>query len=217
MQFKWYGHSCFLLIASNGTRILTDPCAPSTGYRLHDIACDIVTSSHAHYDHNYFAAASGTPKRLSAEGVSVQGDLRITGIPSFHDGNGGAERGGNLIFLIEGDGLRVAHLGDLGHRLPGETVARIGAVDVLLCPIGGTYTIDARAALAVAEALRPRVLIPMHYQTDALAFRLDGVDALLQAAGRRSVRRLNDSVCRITPETLPQQDSIFVFSHAVCD
>lgn len=201
MQIKRYGHACFLL-TFDGAAVLTDPCDPSTGYVLHGIAADAVTASHAHHDHNYFEAAAGDPRRIETAGTHLikGGALRITGLPTYHDAVQGAKRGGNLVFVIEGDGLRAVHAGDLGHMPSEKTLNAIGTPDVLFVPVGGVYTIDAAEALRLVSRLRPRTVVPMHYQTPVLTFRLEPPDAFLQG-----VCALGYTIRRVTGDTCPLQ------------
>ena len=202
MQMQWYGHSCFLLTSGEGVRILTDPCAPTTGYRLRDIETDAVTSSHAHYDHNYFVAAAGSPAIINTPGAHAIHGVTVTGIPTFHDNAGGSERGSNTVYVIRMDGLRIVHLGDLGHLPDAAACAAIGTPDVLLIPVGGTYTLDAGGACETVGLLKPRIVVPMHYQTSALAFPLDPVEPFLTGLSGWTIHRLQQSECTITRETL---------------
>ena len=160
MKLRWYGHSCFLLTGADGVRILTDPCDPPTGYKLHDIEADAVTVSHAHHDHNYLAAAAGQPAVIDSAGTFDVRGCRVTGVPTWHDPERGKKRGPNLVFVFEIDGLRVAHLGDLGDVPDAATVDAIGRVDVLLCPIGGYYTIDADEARKTVTSSARACLFP---------------------------------------------------------
>lgn len=212
MKLTWYGHSCFLLTAENGTRILTDPCAPKTGYELRDIVCDIITSSHDHYDHNYFDAAAGSPTVLNDIGSYEIDGIRFTAIPSFHDTEGGAKRGTNRIFVYEIDGLRIAHLGDLGHALPEETASAIGRPDILLCPVGGVFTVDADGAAAIEALLQPRVFVPMHYKTEHLSFALGTLETFLEKIPGRCVKMLNDTAWEVTKDSL-QENTAVVFEY----
>lgn len=205
MQITWYGHSCFLLTAESGTSILTDPCDRETGYDLHDIACDAVTVSHDHHDHNCLASVCGEPPVFRTAGEHTVGGLTVTGYDSFHDDANGAKRGANLVFRFAIDGLNVLHLGDLGHMLSSERIERIGPVDVLFAPIGGVYTIDAKTATKLADALKARVLIPMHYKTPALHFNIEGLEPLLAANASRRVHALNANTASLTRESLGEQ------------
>lgn len=202
MQITWYGHSCFLLAAESGYSILTDPCDQDTGYELHDIACDAVTISHDHHDHNCLADVTGSPLILRAAGEYKAGELTVTGYDSFHDDANGAKRGGNIIFRFEIDGLNVLHLGDLGHMLSETLLEKIGPVDVLFAPIGGVFTINAQTATRLADALHAKVLIPMHYKTPALHFNVEGLEPLLAANANRRVHSLNANTAALSRETL---------------
>ena len=138
MLIKRFAHSCFLLQSEGGTRILTDPCDPATGYNVGPVEADCVTESHQHHDHNYAAAAKGRDvKVISAPGEYTVGDVKITGIPCWHDEMQGAKRGGNIIFVFEMDGLRLAHMGDIGHLPDEATLKAMGHIDILLIPVGG--------------------------------------------------------------------------------
>jgi L-ascorbate metabolism protein UlaG (beta-lactamase superfamily) len=202
MKLTWYGHSCFLLTAESGYSILTDPCDQETGYELHDLTCDAVSISHEHHDHNCLAIVAGTPTILRAAGEHLAGEIPVTGYTSYHDDAAGAHRGKNIVFLYQIDGLKLLHLGDLGHMLSDETVREIGDVDVLLAPIGGVYTINAKTATELADRLHAKVLIPMHYKTPALHFNIEGLEPLLAANATRRVHHLNANTASLSRETL---------------
>lgn len=206
MQLTWYGHSCFLLESESGTRVLMDPCDPETGYHVEEVEADIITVSHGHHDHNYVQAAAGHPVVIETPGVHKETGVRISGFTTFHDEQGGAKRGGNIAFLVEMDNVRVLHLGDLGHELDPALVEAIGGVDVLLCPIGGVYTIDAQTAKKVAASINPQVFVPMHYMTPALTFVLDSIEKLLPLVGQeRVIHRINDCTCTISADALGEK------------
>ena len=188
MKLTWYGHSCFLLENAAGGRLLTDPCDPGTGYALSDIVCDAVTMSHHHYDHDYLAAVTGSPAALDTAKERTVAGFEVFGVDTFHDAERGAKRGGNVMFRIRADGVTLVHAGDLGHIPDAGTIAALGGVDVLLLPVGGVYTIDAKAAAETVSRIRPRVVIPMHYRTKALSFRLDPVTAFLGCTEGYAVR-----------------------------
>ncbi len=179
MNIEWLGHACFILTSGKGTRILTDPFDPSVGYDMPSVEVDAVTASHDHYDHYNIKAVKGRFEPFTLPGKYTVKDIRIKGVSSFHDAANGARRGKNVIFIFEIDELKVCHCGDLGHPLDPETAAEIGAVDILLVPVGGIYTIDASGAFSVVKTLKPAVTIPMHYRTPALKFELDTVDGFI--------------------------------------
>ena len=164
MKLKWLGHSCFQLTLDNGGVLVTDPYDDSVGYPPLRVRADAVLTSHGHHDHNYLDAVEGDPIVISEPGVHEACGARVTGVPSCHDDAGGAKRGKNLLHIIEADGLRIAHLGDLGH-LPDTDEQReaLSGLDVMLIPIGGFFTIDTPTAVKIIETYRPRCAVAMHF------------------------------------------------------
>ena len=183
MKIKWFGHSCFLLTSSNGARILTDPFDESVGYKVPEVEADIVTTSHNHYDHNYLGAVRGEFIHLDTPGHFVVRDIEITGIGTYHDKEYGRKRGGNIVYIFSMDGLKICHLGDLGHLLNDSQLREIGQVDVLLIPVGGIYTIDYKEAVELVNLIDPKLVIPMHYKTPATSFSIDGAENFLDSVG----------------------------------
>lgn len=179
MNIKWLGHSCFKLTSEKGTVIVTDPFDESVGYPMPNVKADIVTSSHSHFDHNYFKAVKGKFDIVDTVGEHNIKGINIKGVNTFHDDEHGAKRGKNIVFVFDIDGIRVCHMGDLGHVLTEKQVEEIGPVDVLLIPVGGYYTIDAKQAVEVMNQLKPKITIPMHYKTEFINFPIDTVDNFL--------------------------------------
>lgn len=164
------GHAKFLIELENGHRIITDPFDPSTGYAVGNAACDTVLMSHHHHDHDAVDTVQGYAQALDQPGeYTLCPGVKVTGVASFHDDAQGTKRGKNTMFLLEAEGLRVAHLGDLGHLLTDEQAEALAPVDVLLIPVGGFFTIDAEAARQVCTQLGARVILPMHFRTEANA------------------------------------------------
>lgn len=166
MILRYFGHALFTMTLDGGTTILTDPYGSFCRYPRRSLEADIVTISHHHYDHDALEIVYGKPVVLDEAGYYMPADgIIITGIPTFHDNHEGLRRGKNIVFIIAAEGLRIVHLGDLGH-LPDEVQREaIGEVDVLLIPVGGTFTLNAQRAFQCVELLKPRVTVPMHYQT----------------------------------------------------
>jgi len=190
MEITWLGHSCFRLKGKQAT-VITDPYSPEVGYSLGKPQAQIVTVSHAHDDHSYVEGVSGYRKVVSSPGEYEISDVLIIGIPTFHDNEGGQKRGKNIVYLIDIDEISICHLGDLGHVLTTEQVEEIDDVDVLLIPVGGVFTIDAPLAAAVVRQLEPKIVIPMHYQTEGLAWKLtklDPVERFLKETGAGDVQ-----------------------------
>jgi L-ascorbate metabolism protein UlaG (beta-lactamase superfamily) len=172
MNIKWFGQSCFMLTAENGTKIIMDPYSKMfgflSGYKLPEIDADIVTISHNHSDHNNVGAVKGDFVLIRETGVFSQEGIDIKGVQTFHDNVSGAKRGKNVVYNFRIDGLNVCHCGDLGHLLNLEQINEIGKVDILLLPIGGRAVLDASGAAEVMKQLNPAVMIPMHYRTKAM-------------------------------------------------
>ncbi len=217
MKVKWYGHAAFKLTTARGVRLIIDPYEPGFGGALTYGAirdeADLVLTTHDHGDHNYVKEIKGKFTRIGKEGAYDVAGIKITAIPCFHDPSKGKERGNNLIFVIEADNLRVAHVGDLGHALDAATLQKIGPVDLLLLPVGGFYTIDAKAATDVMQAIKPSITVPMHYKTEKCGFPITTVDDFLK--GKQGVKRSDASELEVTKESLPGQAEIVVLKHAL--
>jgi L-ascorbate metabolism protein UlaG (beta-lactamase superfamily) len=183
MKLKWLGHSNFLITSDSSVRIITDPFDESVGYPMPKEAADIVTVSHEHHDHNYTKGASGNFTLIRQPGTFTEKGIRIIGIPTSHDDKGGRQRGKNIIFNIGVDGLNVCHCGDLGHILTAQQASEIGHVDVLLVPVGGYYTIDHDQAAQVVRQLKPTVIVPMHYKTEACDYPIKDAAPFVQVMG----------------------------------
>ena len=215
MKIKWLGHSAFLITSDNGTKIITDPYTPGGPLQYAEIkeSADIVTVSHGHFDHNNVASVQGNPQVVQeAAPVEIKG-IKFTGIPTYHDEARGSQRGSNIIFCFEVDGMRVCHLGDLGHPLGEKECADLGDVDIMLIPVGGNYTIDARIATEVCGRTAPKVIIPMHYRNERCSqFPVAGVDDFLE--GKETVTRLDTSEVGFRKEELPSTTQIMVLKPA---
>lgn len=162
------GHAEFLLEMQNGMRLVTDPYDAACGYPVTVTEADAVLVSHGHHDHSAVENVRGYTQLINREGRhTLAPEVAVTAVSAWHDEAQGAKRGSTLAFLIEAEGLRVAHLGDLGHLPTPEMVSALAPVDVLMLPVGGYFTIDAEAARKTAELLRARVILPMHYRTAA--------------------------------------------------
>ncbi|MBI2098617.1 MAG: MBL fold metallo-hydrolase [Candidatus Wildermuthbacteria bacterium] len=188
MQIIWKGQACFSVIAQRNkqeqVKLVIDPFDPSIGLKMPVLEADIVLSTHDHEDHNNVKAVKGTPFVITGPGEYEIKDVSVRGIPSFHDEKEGKERGKNTIYVIEAEGMRLCHLGDLGQgELTEDQVSRIGNVDILLIPVGGVYTIGAKAAAKIVSQIEPRIVIPMHYMLANLRFKLEKVDEFLKEMG----------------------------------
>ncbi len=176
------GHSCFRIKGKEAV-LFTDPFDPGRGIALDKTSAQIVTVSHPHPGHSNAAGVVGGPRVVKGPGEYEVAGVLITGISTFHDDEQGAKRGKSTVYVIEMEGLRLCHLGDLGHGLSNQQIGEIGDVEVLMVPVGGGNTIDAAAAAQIVRTLEPRIVLPMHYRTDLLSQGLEPVDVFLQEMG----------------------------------
>lgn len=216
MKIKWFGHSAFVINSQTGKIFITDPYEAggyngAIGYVPINITADIVTISHDHAYHNYTRTIQGNPKIINQKGDYEVGGIKIKGIPVYHDTKQGKERGNNIIFIYEVDGLKIAHLGDLGHTLSKKEIDVLSNVDILLIPVGGYFTIDAAQATNIIENLKPKITIPMHYKTEVLDFPIAEVDEFLE--GKKSVKKLSSVEVSIIKENLPVEPEIWVLQY----
>jgi L-ascorbate metabolism protein UlaG (beta-lactamase superfamily) len=213
MKLRWFGQSCFLLTSIAGTRVLMDPFSRMFGYKVPEVEADIVTTSHAHFDHNYLGAVKGNFCHIDQPGIYPHQDIAITGTLAYHDRSQGAQRGRNIVFSFTVDGLRLCHCGDLGHLLTPDQIRAIGKVDVLLLPVGGAFAVTVAEAVEVRKQLKPVITIPMHYRTRALGplgLFFAKVDKFLSLAGEpaREMRELS-----LSTATLADQAGIVILSY----
>lgn len=215
MHIHWYGQSAFLLTTSSGTRLLIDPYNRMLGYRMPSaIETDIVLVTHDHKDHNQIQVATGDYMLCNQPLEYAKKDVKIRGVRTYHDNQGGAKRGPNLVFVIEADGLRIAHCGDLGHQLSPEQLAEIGPVDIAILPAGGKMVLGGQGAADVMRQLKPTIAIPMHYRTKALGILgkllFEKADNFVAASGlpSRTAKELD-----VTRETLGDYAGVVVMQY----
>jgi len=218
MKIKWYGHAAFLITTDEGTKIMIDPYEPGAfggqlSYGKIKEQADIVLISHDHADHNYTTDLPGAPQVVKGSGSKTVKGISTKGVSTYHDPSKGSERGANTVFTINVNHIQLCHLGDLGHLLSNKELAEIGAVDILLIPVGGFFTIDPKEATRVAEQIKPRILIPMHFKTEKCGFSIAPVEDFLK--GKPNIKRPKASEATFDKATLPQQMEIVVLEHAL--
>ncbi|MBO4819294.1 MAG: MBL fold metallo-hydrolase [Firmicutes bacterium] len=155
MKITYHGHACFT-VESGGYSIVLDPYKGVRGYSDVDLTANEVLCSHGHFDHAY------------TDGVKIlkgpESPFEIKKIDCFHDNEGGAKRGTNIIHVLSAEGKRVAHFGDLGHMLSEQQAEQLKDLDCIMIPVCGFFTIDAPAAVEVIRKIEPKMIIPMHYK-----------------------------------------------------
>ncbi len=181
MEIRWLGHSCFEIKTT--FNVLTDPYDDSVSYNFDPVPIQIITESHQHHDHNAHDRVLGDPAIVKTAGEHAFDDLMIKGYKSYHDKDMGKKRGENIIFQIISEGITITHLGDLGHLLNPDTVQKLSDTDLLMIPVGGTYTIDANEAIKVIELIKPKVVVPMHYKNEKCDFPIDPLSKFTDAFG----------------------------------
>ena len=225
ISIQWFGQSFFQIVTGDGTRIVIDPHLMPE-YSRPNCEADLILISHEHDDHNLVEAVSNLEKDKPKiiRGLVVKGkrqdwnkvdekvkNIRIRNVPSYHDAEDGLKRGKNSMFVIETDGLKIAHLGDLGHTLSDEQVKAIGEIDILMIPIGGIYTINGEKAKEVVKQLKPRLyILPMHYGTKVLDTLQDPEEFL---DGQKNVRKVEQSNQLSIPTNLKLDKPTIVLLH----
>jgi L-ascorbate metabolism protein UlaG (beta-lactamase superfamily) len=241
ISLGYHGRSCFE-IQFTGKRIVIDPFNPDMfeystqdrRYSLPKNKIDYAFATHIAPDHSYFEGIDADRTYIACgdepEFVrDVQGEAARVGgvvkpdfdvgsfsfwtVPSFHDDRQGALEGVNGIICLDFDGLKVVHLGDIGHTLNREQVDVIGAVDVLTVPVDGYYTIDAETGKRIVEQLDPKIVIPMHYKTDNLAEELPFSDEKAFVSKFENVSVLGRCCLLIDKENLRDELRIIVLDY----
>jgi len=213
MKIRWNGHSSFT-IETGGRKIVTDPYEPGAfggGIAYGPIETDgvsLVSVSHEHADHNHTAPFKNA---TIVKDSAAYGDINFIAIKTKHDERGGAARGDNRIFIIEAEGMRLCHLGDLGHILTEDLLKQIGKVDILMLPVGGFFTIDADAATRIYNAIDAPITIPMHYKTSKCGFDIAPVSEFLEK--KSHVKKLDADEFEIAKDQLPSEPEIIILKH----
>jgi len=195
MIITWKGQSCFQISSNqkkNGSlSIIIDPFDKSVGLKVPNLQGDILLITHDHYDHNNVKAVSSDAFVINEPGEYDIKGVFVQGIQAFHDDSQGKERGGNTIYTIEIEEMKICHLGDLGQKeLTPEQLDKIGDIDILMIPIGGTYTIDSSEAIKIMSQIEPKITIPMHYHIPKLKIKIDKIDDFLKMLNIKNLEPL---------------------------
>lgn len=199
MRIRWYGHSCFQ-VAEAGYSIVLDPYCPGMipGLGRLDLSADEVLCSHEHEDHNFRQGVRLTKSKTI-------NPFEVTRISGFHDDVYGARRGKNWISVLKAGGIRAVHFGDLGCSLSADQISSLKGAEILMIPVGGFFTINARQAKEICEALVPRVIIPMHFRGRNFGFsQLDPLERFLSLFDSEQIVIHPGAEMEITRETSRQ-------------
>ena len=214
MIIQWYGQACIKVQTKPGPNgevtVLFDPYDPKIGLKLPKLTADVVAVSHDHHDHNYLSAVGGDYFLIKGSGEYEVKQTFIYGIPGWHDDSSGSERGAITMYLLQAEGLSLAHLSDLGQaQLTDEQLEQLDGVDILVLPVGGIYTIGAKQAAAIVAQVEPRIVIPIHYNLPGLKLSatLETVDKFVREMG---VTPQTEDKLKITKRDLPQEETRLV-------
>ena len=213
MLIRHIGHAEFLIETESGMRMVTDPYGDGCGYPVRKLRADTALVSHGHHDHNAVENLEGVTLTVDRPGeyTPAQG-IRITALESFHDDTQGSQRGKTLLFLVEAEGLRIVHLGDLGCALDNNQLEQLKKPDILMIPIGGFYTIGAEQAKQTAEQLGAGIILPMHYRTEYNQdWPISGPEAFLEQFATNEICQGAEAV-RVTKADMMCQPRIIMFS-----
>lgn len=214
MIISWFGHSSFRIedkIDGNNISIVTDPFDSSVGLKIPNVEADVVSVSHGHSDHNNVSALRGKPFIVDCAGEYDIKGIIIEGIKSFHDDKKGDDRGDNIIFRFDIEGVSLVHLGDLGDVLDNKQLEKIGGVDILFVPVGGKYTLDSKKAVEVISQIEPRIVIPMHYKTQDSKIDIEGLDKFIKEIG---IEPNYEEKLKVNKKDLPSEDMrLIVFNN----
>ena len=206
MKLQFLGHACFLL--DDGThKVLTDPFLtgnPLAAAAADQVDADFIFVTHGHSDHTGDAQAiaqrTGAPVCCTVDlaegvfspaGVKVQvGNLGGTipmpfGSAKFFQAIHGSGVAGCLScgFIFEMGGKKIYHAGDTALMTDMSLLAEED-IDVALLPIGDVFTMGPADALRAVKMIRPKLVIPMHYDTfPPIAQDPSAFAAAVQAAG----------------------------------
>jgi L-ascorbate metabolism protein UlaG (beta-lactamase superfamily) len=213
VTITWMGHSMFLIELYRGLRILTDPYSLETGYTFPHTEPDIVTISHYHHDHCNLPALGGSPEVIDKAGIYNYPDneMSITGYRSYHDEVGGAKRGESIVFKFNYRGLILAHMGDYGQPLSEDHAEALKDVDVLLIPVGDTFTVGPIQAAGIVQRLKPKIVIPMHYRTRH--YNREDVKTYVPFADAMKFIRMKGSSVYIEHAGLPEETEVWVMEY----
>ncbi len=204
MQIIWHGQSCFQITTQKGKNnlvsVVIDPFDETIGLRTPKMVADVLLITHSHHGHDNRKAVLGLPSQISEKPgraspfvIDSPGEYEIKevfvqGISSFHDNSQEKERGETIIYIIEAEGIRLCHLGDLDQKeLTIEQVEKIGDIDILMLPIGGIHTISAEEAVKIMSQIEPKIIIPMYYQIPNLKVKLEDLTKFLKIIGMKTI------------------------------
>lgn len=213
MEITWYGHSCFRLTERGMATVVSDPYDHrQVGYESLKLKADIITISNNMPGHSYLAAVKGDGYVINSPGEYEIGGVFITGVQTNGSASKRLDEPLNTLYVIDYNGMTVAHLGNL-NRVPSQTeVEALGPVHVALVPVGGGSSLNAAKAAEVISLLEPSIVIPMHYATPAALVQLDPLNKFLKEMGLVEVEVL-PSIKLTSVSSLPEETRVVVLDY----
>ncbi len=208
IHVEWLGHASFKITGADGTTILIDPFDDSIGYRIPDYSCDILLISHDHFDHNAEQFVTSSHVTVKKAGHHTVDGHKIDAKQFFHDEAQGKKRGTTLAFRFDVDGVKFAHLGDMGAVPTKAEMEFFKGVNCMMIPVGGYFTIDANQATKIVNEIKPAYVFPMHYKTRVVTLPIGNVEDFLK--GKSDILRIGDTRFTIDPENLPSRPNVVV-------
>lgn len=232
---SYLGHSCFTIQAEDGPIIMIDPYGSYVPYPALPKPADVVLRTHGHVDH--CPACYGEQDRIEGDPIKVYllddngrcrqklppnswvitPEFKTHAIEASHVTLSGGGAGWVCMFSFEIDGIKFAHLGDLGRPLNTTQIAALSDVDVLFVPVGGAYTINAAEAMTVIGQLPSvRVVFPMHYYVDGITPWPDMAplsDFADLAEAEYMVRTIEDFSTTLNADTLPRSVEVWILDY----
>jgi L-ascorbate metabolism protein UlaG (beta-lactamase superfamily) len=206
MELTWYGLSCFRLNDRGMASVVTDPFDDSLGLPSLKLRGDVVTISHDAVGHNHAPAVTGRKHTLNGPGEYEIGGVFITGISTARE----SEDIDNVLFVINYNGLTIAHLGDMAVVPTQTQIEALEQVNVLLVPVGGGSSLNAAKAAELVSMLEPSIVVPMHYHLDSLNIELEDVDRFLKEMG--STEPSEEASLRISANNLPEETEVVLLT-----
>lgn len=202
---SWLGNSSFLIKTSIGKRILIDPINKFHSCKIENFNPNIITLSSNDFKCDCITNLSQDIKLISEKG-EFNTDLGIIkGISSFNDNLNGLKRGKNTIFIYNIDGLKICHLGYLGHILDYDTLELLKNCHILFLPIGSNITLNGKTAFKLAKKINPKIIIPMNYKYNSYSFIFKGPEEFLLLS--QNITRIKDDSFFINKDKLEKHFS----------
>ena len=225
MKIKWYGHASFIITASDGTSVITDPYTPETsGYQpIPDIPDVVLTSSLNDDFHDRSDLILGEPARINMLDVAREGGLievaglSVRGIESSEMyAHPHHEPDKCAMYRWEMDGIHIGHMGDVGNPFTPEEYAFFEGIDVLLALAGDVPTIDLDDLKTVIDRVQPKLVIPMHFRTLRYKPRnMQWISAFLSRFDDADVDFQSDWEVELSRDGLPESTRLLVLTHAL--